>query len=51
LFTVWGVRLDRTCVGAAGGSLEVAVDGDRVVADPATLRLASVRRIAITATG
>jgi hypothetical protein len=50
-FTVWGVHFDRTCVGAACGSVKVVADSAQVGGDPRALRLASVRRIAITATG
>nr|WP_300151987.1 hypothetical protein [Propionicimonas sp.] len=37
-FTLWGVRFDGRCLGAACGDLTVQADG-RPVADPAALRL------------
>ncbi|GAB3704066.1 hypothetical protein [Mariniluteicoccus flavus] len=49
-FTLWGVRFDGRCVGAACGGVRVVVDG-APVADPTGVRLASVRdRVEVTAT-
>lgn len=40
-FTLWGVRFDPRCLGAACGGVTVTADG-RKVADPSSLRLADV---------
>lgn len=45
-FTLWGVRFDGRCVGAACTGLEVTADGSRV-ADPAGLRLAGAGDVQI----
>lgn len=43
-FTLWGVRLDASCVGDRCGSLTVTVDGSRRSGDPRDLVLRSVAR-------
>ena len=40
-FTLWGVRFDDECLGAACGGVTVTMDGERVK-DPRSLRLAEV---------
>lgn len=40
-FVLWGVRFDRSCLGAACGTITVRADG-KAVAEPAALRLAQV---------
>jgi hypothetical protein len=45
-FTLWGVRFDGRCVGAACSGLEVSADG-RAVAEPVALRLAGVGAVQI----
>jgi hypothetical protein len=45
-FTVWGVRFDGRCLGAACGQLTVTADG-AVVEDPATLVLSSASDVQI----
>ena len=40
-FTLWGVRFDADCLGAACGGVTVTMDGKRV-RDPRSLRLAEV---------
>jgi hypothetical protein len=47
-FTVWGVRFDGRCLGAACGELAVTADGVPVV-NPHELRLAVVSTVTITA--
>ena len=46
-FTVWGVRFDDRCLGAACGGVRVRVDGTRVTADPRAVVLARSRAIDI----
>jgi hypothetical protein len=48
-FTVWGVRFDDQCLGAACGALVVEVDGE-VSSAPREVRLATSRTINVTAT-
>ncbi len=48
-FTVWGVRFDERCLGAACGRLEVAADAVPV-ADAAGLRLWEARDVQIRVT-
>jgi hypothetical protein len=48
-FTVWGVRFDDQCLGAACGALAVEVDG-KVSSAPREVRLAASRIIDVTAT-
>ena len=45
-FTVWGVRFDGRCLGAACGQLTVTADG-RAVADPPGLVLSSAGDVQI----
>lgn len=47
-FTIWGVRFDERCLGAACGGVEVSADG-AAVATPAELRLAEVSDVQIRA--
>jgi hypothetical protein len=47
-FTVWGVRFDGRCLGAACGDVEVTADGTRVTDAPA-LTLADVAKVMIVA--
>ncbi len=47
-FTVWGVRFDGRCLGAACGDVVVTADGNRVIDAPA-LRLVTASKIVITA--
>ena len=47
-FTVWGVRFDGRCLGAACGEVVVAADGERVV-DPTALKLAEVSSVTVLA--
>jgi hypothetical protein len=47
-FTVWGVRFDGRCLGAACGEVTVTAD-DKPVADPTYLRLMDVDRVTVTA--
>jgi hypothetical protein len=47
-FTVWGVRFDGRCLGAACGEVLVTGDGKQVT-DAPTLRLAEVSKVVITA--
>jgi hypothetical protein len=47
-FTVWGVRFDGRCLGAACGEVVVTADG-RPVADGPSLKLAEVTEVTITA--
>jgi hypothetical protein len=47
-FTVWGVRLDGRCLGAACDELVVTADG-RPVDNPPQLMLAEVSTVVITA--
>jgi hypothetical protein len=47
-FTVWGVRFDGRCLGAACGEVLVTADRKRVI-DAPTLRLAEVDNVMITA--
>jgi hypothetical protein len=49
LFTLWGVRLDDRCLGAACGQVIVRTDRTAPAADPRTLRLASVGQVTVTA--
>ncbi len=50
-FTLWGVRFDKHCLGAACGTLTVSADG-QPVADPTALTLATVTdRLEVTARG
>ena len=49
-FTLWGVRFDERCLGAACGTVGVRADG-KVVAEPAALTLAKVtERLDVTVT-
>lgn len=48
-FTVWGVRFDDQCLGAACGALVVEVDGEPS-SSPREVRLAASRTINVTAT-
>ncbi len=48
-FTVWGVRFDGRCLGAACHSLAVTVDGSPLTSDPRAVRLSDSRSIAVTA--
>jgi hypothetical protein len=50
-FTVWGVRFDRSCVGARCGSLHVTVDGTTVGSDPRIVRLATAREVDVDVNG
>ena len=47
-FTVWAVRFDSRCLGAACGEVTVTADG-RPVTDPQYLRLAEVERVEVLA--
>ena len=47
-FTVWGVRFDSRCLGAACREVLVTADGDQV-ADGAALTLVEVRSVTVTA--
>jgi hypothetical protein len=47
-FTVWAVRFDDRCLGAACGEVVVTADGNRVI-EPTTLRLAQVNSVTISA--
>jgi hypothetical protein len=47
-FTVWAVRFDGRCLGAACGEVTVTADG-RPVADPRSLRLVEVNQVTVTA--
>jgi hypothetical protein len=47
-FTVWAVRFDSRCLGAACGEVRVIADG-QPVADPQYLRLAQVKEVTVTA--
>ena len=47
-FTVWGVRFDQGCLGAACDSVEVTADG-KPVKDGAALKLAEVNSVEVTA--
>ena len=47
-FTVWGVRFDARCLGAACGEVVVTAD-EELVADPLELRLAEVSTVTIMA--
>ena len=47
-FTVWGVRFDGRCLGAACGEVVVTADEERV-ANPLELRLAEVSTVTILA--
>ena len=47
-FTVWAVRFDGRCLGAACGEVVVTADGKPVI-DAPTLRLAEVTEVTITA--
>ena len=47
-FTVWGVRFDGRCLGAACGEVVVTADGEPVT-NPPELRLAEVNTVTITA--
>ena len=47
-FTVWGVRFDQRCLGAACGEVKVTADGEPVP-DPLALRLADVQRVEVVA--
>jgi hypothetical protein len=47
-FTVWAVRFDSRCLGAACGEVRVVADG-QPVADPQYLRLAQVKEVTVTA--
>src|SRR5699024_7264998 len=45
-FTLWGVRFDSGCLGAACGTVEVSADGEPVT-EPADLVLADTRAIRV----
>ena len=47
-FTVWGVRFDDRCLGAACGEVTVTADGERVI-DPRSLRLVYAKRVEVSA--
>jgi hypothetical protein len=47
-FTVWGVRFDGRCLGAACGEVVVTADGEGVT-DPTALTLAGVSKVIIMA--
>ena len=47
-FTVWAVRFDGVCLGAACGEVTVTADG-KPVADPRSLRLVEVNQVTVTA--
>jgi hypothetical protein len=47
-FTVWGVRFDSGCLGAACDVVEVTADG-QPVADGAALKLVEVKSVSVTA--
>jgi hypothetical protein len=47
-FTVWAVRFDGRCLGAACREVTVTADG-KLVTDPVLLRLAQVRQVTVTA--
>lgn len=49
LFTLWGVRLDQQCLGAACGGVRVTTSPDRPVSDPRTVPLAGLTGIAVAA--
>lgn len=46
-FTLWGVRLDRDCVGAACGNLVVTADGEPVP-DPPSLVLRGLKEVTVS---
>jgi hypothetical protein len=47
-FTVWAVRFDGQCLGAACGEVTVTADGEQVI-DPRALQLAQVDQVTVTA--
>ena len=47
-FTVWAVRFDGHCLGAACGEVTVTADG-KSVTDPVSLRLAEVKQVTVAA--
>ena len=47
-FTVWAVRFDGRCLGAACGEVTVMADGQPIL-DPVYLRLAQVKQVTVTA--
>jgi hypothetical protein len=47
-FTVWAVRFDGRCLGAACGEVTVTADGQPIL-DPVYLRLAQVKQVTVTA--
>ena len=47
-FTVWAVRFDGRCLGAACGEVTVTADGQPVT-DPVFLRLAQVKQVTVSA--
>ncbi|MCG6566305.1 hypothetical protein C3E87_01475 [Tessaracoccus sp. ZS01] len=49
-FSLWGVRFDDGCLGAACGSVEVRVDGEPVDGDPTQVLLRDAREIRVVAT-
>jgi hypothetical protein len=49
LFTVWGVRLDRRCLGSACGGVTVTTQPRSDVTDPTRLRLEGLRSITVSA--
>lgn len=48
-FTVWGVRFDDRCLGAACGTVRVTADG-KAVAQPVSLHLRDVARVDVAVT-
>jgi hypothetical protein len=47
-FTLWGVRFDDRCLGAACGGLAVTADGEPVV-DPRSLPLTQAKQVTVNA--
>ena len=47
-FTLWAVRFDARCLGAACGEVKVTADG-QAVTDPLALRLAEVDQVTVSA--
>jgi hypothetical protein len=48
-FTLWGVRLDRSCLGSACGGVRVRVDGVPRPGDPREVPLGSARDVWVSA--